>query len=77
VLRTKEVGIEIRPTIASKSVRPGGGGWGTAGARSPQARQRDREQASRKTPRRRRGIPMMFTIGIDVGGTLYRSGGHR
>jgi N-methylhydantoinase B len=44
VLRTKEVGIEIRPNDCLEVRSSGGGGWGPPARRSPQARQRDREQ---------------------------------
>jgi N-methylhydantoinase B len=44
VLRTKEVGIEIRPGDCLEIRSSGGGGWGPPELRSPEARQRDREQ---------------------------------
>jgi len=44
VLRTKEVGIEIRPGDCLQVRSSGGGGWGPPARRSAQARQRDREQ---------------------------------
>jgi N-methylhydantoinase B len=44
VLRTKEVGIEILPGDCLEIRSSGGGGWGPPERRSPQARQRDREQ---------------------------------
>jgi N-methylhydantoinase B len=44
VLRTKEVGIEIRPGDCLERRSSGGGGWGSPAARSPHARERDREQ---------------------------------
>jgi len=44
VLRTKEVGIELLPGDCLEVRSSGGGGWGPSGLRSPQARQRDREQ---------------------------------
>jgi N-methylhydantoinase B len=44
VLRTKEVGIEIRPGDCLEIRSSGGGGWGPPGKRSPLARQHDREQ---------------------------------
>jgi len=44
VLRTKEVGIEIRPGDCLEIRSSGGGGWGPPGKRSAVARQRDREQ---------------------------------
>ena len=43
-LRTKEVGIEIRPGDCLEIRSSGGGGWGPPELRSAQARQRDREQ---------------------------------
>ncbi len=44
VLRTKEVGIELRPGDCLEIRSSGGGGWGPPVKRSPEARQRDREQ---------------------------------
>src|SRR5258706_11187922 len=44
VLRTKEVGIEIRPNDCLEVRSSGGGGWGSPARLSPAARQRDREQ---------------------------------
>src|SRR3984885_747698 len=44
VLRTKEVGIEIRPGDCLEIRSSGGGGWGPPARRSPHARQHDREQ---------------------------------
>src|SRR3954471_25031901 len=44
VLRTKEVGIDIRPGDCLEIRSSGGGGWGPPAARSPHARERDREQ---------------------------------
>ena len=44
VLRTKEVGIEIRPNDCLEVRSSGGGGWGPPARRSEAARQRDREQ---------------------------------
>src|SRR6202048_4290422 len=44
VLRTKEVGIEIRPNDCLEVRASGGGGWGPPALRSSAARQRDREQ---------------------------------
>jgi N-methylhydantoinase B len=43
-LRTKEVGIEIRPGDCLEIRSSGGGGWGPADRRSPHARQHDSEQ---------------------------------
>jgi len=43
-LRTKEVGIVIHPGDCLEVRSSGGGGWGPPARRSPQARQRDREQ---------------------------------
>jgi N-methylhydantoinase B len=44
VLKTKEVGIEIRPGDCLEIHSSGGGGWGPPGKRSQLARQHDREQ---------------------------------
>ena len=44
VLRTKEVGIEIRPGDCLEVRSSGGGGWGPPARRSAQARARDRAQ---------------------------------
>lgn len=44
VLRTKEVGIEIRPGDCLEVRSAGGGGWGPPEKRSPQARSRDLAQ---------------------------------
>jgi N-methylhydantoinase B len=44
VLRTKEVGIEIRPGDCIEVRSSGGGGWGSPDRRSAAARVRDREQ---------------------------------
>jgi N-methylhydantoinase B len=44
VLRTKEVGIEIRPGDCLEVRSSGGGGWGPPERRSPDARARDDEQ---------------------------------
>ena len=44
VLRTKEVGVEIRPGDCLEIRSSGGGGWGPPARRSDQARRRDREQ---------------------------------
>lgn len=42
-LRTKEVGIEVLPGDRFEVRSSGGGGWGSPGARSEQARQEDRQ----------------------------------
>jgi N-methylhydantoinase B len=44
VLRTKEVGVEIRPSDCLEVRSSGGGGWGPPARRSPAARRRDRDQ---------------------------------
>jgi N-methylhydantoinase B len=44
LLRTKEVGIEIRPGDCLEVRSSGGGGWGPPARRSAQARARDRAQ---------------------------------
>ncbi|WKA27203.1 hydantoinase B/oxoprolinase family protein [Bradyrhizobium roseum] len=44
VLRTKEVGIELRPGDCLDIRSSGGGGWGPPAKRSAGARERDREQ---------------------------------
>src|SRR5947207_4548892 len=44
VMRTKEVGIEIRPGDCIEVRSSGGGGWGPAARRSAEARAHDREQ---------------------------------
>src|SRR5437773_4727397 len=44
VMRTKEVGIEIRPGDCIEVRSSGGGGWGPAVRRSAEARAHDREQ---------------------------------
>jgi N-methylhydantoinase B len=44
VLRTKEVGIELRPGDCLEMRSSGGGGWGPPEKRSAEARRRDREQ---------------------------------
>ena len=44
VLRTKEVGIELRPGDCLEIRSSGGGGWGPPAKRSAEARARDREQ---------------------------------
>jgi N-methylhydantoinase B len=43
-LRTKEVGIELRPGDCLEIRASGGGGYGPPAERSPDARARDREQ---------------------------------
>ncbi len=53
VLRTKEVGIEIRPGDCLEIRSSGGGGWGVAGAAvGRRARERDREQGLTDAARR-------------------------
>ena len=44
MLRTKEVGIELRPGDCLEIRSSGGGGWGPPDKRTGEARQRDREQ---------------------------------
>ena len=44
VLRTKEVGIELRPGDCLEIRSSGGGGWGPPAKRSAEARKRDDEQ---------------------------------
>src|SRR5437660_2026749 len=44
VLRTKEIGIEIRPGDCLEIRSSGGGGWGPPARRSEEARRRDRER---------------------------------
>ena len=44
VLRTKEVGIEIRPGDCLEIRSSGGGGWGPPAKRLAEARRRDAEQ---------------------------------
>jgi N-methylhydantoinase B len=44
VLRTKEIGIELRPGDCLEIRSSGGGGWGPPDKRTEEARQRDREQ---------------------------------
>ncbi len=44
VLRTKEVGIELRPGDCLEIRSSGGGGWGEPARRTEDARRRDREQ---------------------------------
>ena len=44
VLRTKEVGVEIRPGDCLEIRSSGGGGWGPPARRSEEGRRRDREQ---------------------------------
>ena len=68
VLRTKEVGIELRPGDCLEIRSSGGGGWGPPAKRSAEARQRDREQGLTDA-RSGAGVLMMFRIGVDVGGT--------
>ena len=41
VLKTKEVGIEIRPGDVFRIESGGGGGWGDPAKRDPAARERD------------------------------------
>jgi N-methylhydantoinase B len=43
-LKTKEVGIEIRPGDCLEIRSSGGGGWGPPSKRSASARAHDREQ---------------------------------
>jgi N-methylhydantoinase B len=50
VLRTKEVGIDLRPGDCLEIRSSGGGGWGPPSKRSAAARQRDREQGLTDTP---------------------------
>ena len=54
VLRTKEVGIEIRPGDCLEIRSSGGGGWGPPAKRSAEARQRDREQGLMTSAEQRR-----------------------
>ena len=68
VLRTKEVGIELRPGDCLEIRSSGGGGWGPPARRSAEARQRDREQGLTDA-HGGAGVLMMFRIGVDVGGT--------
>ena len=68
VLRTKEVGIELRPGDCLEIRSSGGGGWGPPDKRSAEARQRDREQGLTDVAGGA-GVLMMFRIGVDVGGT--------
>ena len=49
VLRTKEVGIELRPGDCLEIRSSGGGGWGPPSKRSAESRQRDREQGLTNT----------------------------
>jgi N-methylhydantoinase B len=53
-LRTKEVGIELRPGDCLEVRSSGGGGWGPPAKRSPNARQRDAEQGLTGTPAEQR-----------------------
>src|SRR4029450_6933291 len=43
-LRTKEIGIELRPGDCLEIRSSGGGGWGPPAKRTEEARRRDREQ---------------------------------
>ena len=52
MLRTKEVGIEIRPGDCLEVRSSGGGGWGIAARRSEDARRRDRERGLTDEERR-------------------------
>jgi N-methylhydantoinase B len=54
VLRTKEVGIEVRPGDCFEVRSGGGGGWGPPEKRAAEARERDRAQGlvSVATPER-------------------------
>jgi N-methylhydantoinase B len=54
-LRTKEVGIEIRPGDCLEIRSSGGGGWGPPARRSPHARQRDSEQGLLQENTKRQG----------------------
>ena len=67
VLKTKEVGIVIRPgdVIAAKS--GGGGGWGDPAERSAEERARD---VALGFVTGGRALIMSYRIGIDVGGTF-------
>jgi N-methylhydantoinase B len=53
VLRTKEVGIDLRPGDCLEIRSSGGGGWGPPEKRSARARQRDREQGLVEPPAER------------------------
>jgi len=53
-LRTKEVGIELRPGDCLEVRSSGGGGWGPPAKRSASARQRDAEQGLTGTPAEQR-----------------------
>ena len=69
VLRTKEVGIELRPGDCLEIRSSGGGGWGPPDKRSAEARQpRPRAGPVDRTPGGAE-VLMMFRIGVDVGGT--------
>ena len=70
VLRTKEVGIEIRPRRLPRNTFVRRRRLGAAGA-AIAARPSARPRTGTHTEQRRdgAGFPMMFTIGIDVGGT--------
>jgi len=50
VLRTKEVGIELRPGDCLEIRSSGGGGWGPPSKRSAEARRRDAEQDLTSVP---------------------------
>jgi N-methylhydantoinase B len=50
VLRTKEVGIELRPGDCLEIRSSGGGGWGPPSKRSAEARRRDAEQDLTSAP---------------------------
>jgi N-methylhydantoinase B len=50
VLRTKEVGIELRPGDCLEIRSSGGGGWGPPEKRLAEARRRDREQGLTDAP---------------------------
>jgi N-methylhydantoinase B len=50
VLRTKEVGIELRPGDCLEIRSSGGGGWGPPDKRSAEARRRDHEQGLTEAP---------------------------
>jgi N-methylhydantoinase B len=54
VLRTKEVGIELRPGDCLEIRSSGGGGWGPPSKRSAEARRRDAEQGMTSVSAERR-----------------------
>jgi N-methylhydantoinase B len=54
-LRTKEVGIELRPGDCLEIRSSGGGGWGPPARRSPHAHQRDSEQGLLQENTKRQG----------------------